>query len=110
MRAVINAMHEAPDAKWTLQKLAGQAAMSRTTFALRFKEFVGLSPMDYLTRWRMTLAADRLRHSRDSVAEIGRAVGYESEKSFSTAFKRVMNCPPRQYGRGQRTAGHSEPT
>lgn len=62
MRAVINAI---PDAKWTLQKLAGQAAMSRTTFALRFKEFVGLSPMDYLTRWRMALAADRLRHYRD---------------------------------------------
>lgn len=103
MRTVINAMHEAPGAKWTLQTLAAQAAMSRTTFALRFKELIGLSPMDYLTRWRMMLAADRLTHSRDPVAGIGRSLGYESEKSFSTAFKRIMNCSPRQYGRGQRT-------
>lgn len=102
MRAAINAMHEAPGAKWTLQMLAGQAAMSRTTFALRFKELVGLSPMDYLTRWRMRLAADRLAHSDESVARIGHALGYDSEKSFSAAFKRVMSCSPRQYGRGQR--------
>ncbi|MGG1943336.1 AraC family transcriptional regulator [Trinickia sp. NRRL B-1857] len=101
MRAAISAMHETPGAKWTLQTLAEQAAMSRTTFALRFKELVGLSPMDYLTRWRMTLAANRLTQSRDSVAEIGLELGYESEKSFSTAFKRVMNCSPRRYGRRQ---------
>lgn len=101
MRAVINAMHDAPGAKWTLQTLAGRAAMSRTAFALRFKELVGLSAMDYLTRWRMMLAAERLTHSRESVAEIGLALGYESEKSFSAAFKRIMNCPPRQYGRRQ---------
>ncbi|WP_069269379.1 AraC family transcriptional regulator [Paraburkholderia nodosa] len=107
MRAVINAMHEAPGTKWTLQTLAGQAAMSRTAFALKFKELVGLSPMDYLTRWRMTLAADKLRHSRDSVAEIARALGYESENSFSTAFKRVMNCSPRQYGRRESTGNVS---
>jgi AraC-like DNA-binding protein len=49
----------------------------------------------------MTLAANRLIQSRDSVAEIGLALGYESEKSFSAAFKRVMNCSPRQYGRRQ---------
>lgn len=101
MRAAINVMHESPGAKWSLQSLAEQAAMSRTSFASRFKELVGLSPMDYLTRWRMTLAANRLTRTRDSVAEIGLALGYESGKSFSTAFKRVMNCSPRQYGRRQ---------
>jgi AraC-like DNA-binding protein len=101
MRAVINAMHETPGAKWTLQTLAEQAAMSRTSFALRFKELVGITPMDYLTHWRMTLAAARLTHSRDSVADIGLALGYESEKSFSAAFKRIMKCAPRQYGRQQ---------
>ncbi|CAB3810641.1 AraC family transcriptional regulator [Paraburkholderia fynbosensis] len=101
MRAVINAMHDAPGARWTLQTLAGHAAMSRTTFALRFKKLVGLSPMEYLTRWRMMLAADRLTNSRDSVAGIGLALGYESEKSFITAFRRIMNCSPRQYARRQ---------
>jgi AraC-like DNA-binding protein len=102
MRAAINAMHESPARRWTLQAMAEQAAMSRTTFVLKFKELVGLSPMDYLTRWRMMLAADRLTSTRDSISQIGLALGYESEKSFSTAFKRVMNYSPRQYGRRQR--------
>jgi AraC-like DNA-binding protein len=101
MRAAINAMHEYPGRRWTLQAMAEQAAMSRTTFTLKFKETVGLSPMDYLTRWRMMLAADKLAGSSDSIAEIGFALGYESEKSFSTAFKRIMKCSPRQYGRTQ---------
>jgi len=104
LRAAINAMHESPGRRWTLQTMAEHAAMSRTTFTLKFKELVGVSPMDYLTRWRMMLAADRLTSSRDSVSEIGLALGYESEKSFSSAFKRVMNCSPRRYGRQQREA------
>jgi AraC-like DNA-binding protein len=54
--------------------------------------------MDYLARWRMALAAEKLTHSRDSISSIGLALGYESEKSFSTAFKRVMKCSPRRYG------------
>jgi AraC-like DNA-binding protein len=102
MRAAINAMHEYPGRRWTLQTMAEQAAMSRTTFALKFKETVGLSPMEYLTRWRMMRAADRLANSHDSISAIGCAFGYESEKSFSTAFKRAMNCSPRQYGHRQR--------
>ncbi|PYE15769.1 AraC family transcriptional regulator [Paraburkholderia silvatlantica] len=107
MRAAIAAMHASPGRRWTVQTMAEQAAMSRTTFALRFKETVGLSPMEYLTRWRMMLAADRLTHSRDSVSEVSLALGYESEKSFSTAFKRMMNCSPRQYSR-QRNAGTTD--
>lgn len=79
--------------------------MSRTIFAQKFKQTVGLSPINYLTRWRMMLAADRLTNSRDSISEISQALGYESEKSFSTAFKRVMNCSPRQYGRRQGELG-----
>jgi Cupin/Bacterial regulatory helix-turn-helix proteins, AraC family len=53
LRAAINAMHESPGRRWTLQTMAEHAAMSRTTFTLKFKELVGVSPMDYLTRWRM---------------------------------------------------------
>lgn len=55
--------------------------------------------MEYVTRWRMMLAADRLAHSGDSVAVVAGALGYESESAFSTAFKRQMGCPPRRYGR-----------
>ncbi len=105
LRAAIAAMHGAPGQRWTLQTLAREAGMSRTAFAVTFKERVGLSPMDYLTRWRMMQAADRLTSTRQSLAEIGLALGYESEKSFSTAFKRVMNCSPRQYGRRQGELG-----
>ncbi|WP_038387475.1 AraC family transcriptional regulator [Bradyrhizobium elkanii] len=101
LRAAIAAMHETPGDRWTLQTLARVAGMSRTAFAVKFKETVGVSPIEYLTRWRMIQAADRLSTSRQSLAEIGIAFGYESEKSFSTAFRRVMNCSPREYGRRQ---------
>ena len=99
--AAMNALHGDPARKWTIQSLADVAAMSRSTFALRFKERVGESPIDYLTRWRMLLAADRLLTSRDAIAVIAPALGYESDSAFSTAFKRVMGCAPRDYVRHQ---------
>jgi AraC-like DNA-binding protein len=110
MRAAISAMHASPGSPWTLQLMAEQAGMSRTAFVSKFKETVGLSPMGYLTRWRMMLAADRLTNSRNSVAEIGLALGYKSEKSFGTAFKRIMNCPPRQYARARSTSNGNQTT
>jgi AraC-like DNA-binding protein len=105
--AAISAIHGAPGERWTLQSLARVAGMSRTAFAVTFRETVGVSPIEYLTRWRMMQAADRLTSSRQSLAEIGSALGYESEKSFGTAFKRVMNCSPREYGRRQGAKGLS---
>jgi AraC-like DNA-binding protein len=95
----IAAMHEDPAHGWTLQALAERAGMSRSTFALKFKAMVGASPMDYLTRWRMLLAGDRLASSSDPVSVIALSLGYESESAFSTAFKRVMGCAPRQYNK-----------
>ena len=108
MGAAINAMHADPAHRWTLQELAERAGMSRSTFALKFKETVGASPMDYLTRWRMLLAGDRLANSSDPVSAIALSLGYESESAFSTAFKRVMDCSPRQYGRGRNPASASQ--
>jgi AraC-like DNA-binding protein len=99
MAAAINAMHDDPAHRWTLQELAERVGMSRSTFALKFKETVGASPMEYLARWRMLLAGDRLANSGDPVSVIALSLGYESESAFSTAFKRVMGCSPRQYGR-----------
>ena len=98
--AAIGAIHEAPAHRWTLQALAERAGMSRSTFALRFKETVGASPMEYLTRWRMLLAGDKLTNSSEPVSVLARSLGYKSESAFSTAFKQVMGCSPRQYGRG----------
>jgi AraC-like DNA-binding protein len=100
LRAAIGAMHHDPGRRWTVATLAVEAAMSRTAFALRFKQVAGLTPMAYLTRWRMLQAADKLTGTGQSLAEISSALGYESEKSFSATFKRVMRCSPRRYGRG----------
>jgi AraC-like DNA-binding protein len=97
--AAITAMHEAPGHRWTVQELAERIGLSRSVFAQRFKDTVGESPMEYLTRWRMLLAGDKLVNSTDPVSVISLALGYESEAAFSTAFRRVMGCSPRQYGR-----------
>ena len=101
MAAAIKAMHESPGAPWTVQSLAARAGMSRTTFAIKFRETVGTSPLEYLTRWRMTVAVDRLVRSSQPISEIGQALGYDSQSAFSLAFKRVMGCSPGQYGRGR---------
>ncbi len=99
MCGAITSMHDDPAHRWTLQELAKRVSMSRSTFAMKFKQTVGASPMDYLTRWRMLLAGDRLASSSDPISSIALSLGYESESAFSTAFKRVMGCSPRQYGR-----------
>jgi AraC-like DNA-binding protein len=103
MNAALHAMHADPSRRWTLKSLAEHVGMSRTAFTLKFKATVGVSVMHYLTRWRMMLAGDRLIHSEDLIATIALSLGYESESSFSTAFRRVVGVSPRQYGRGYHT-------
>jgi AraC-like DNA-binding protein len=98
-----------PGVGWLLalgdkQMLAQLVGMSRSKFALRFKEKVGVSAMEYLTRWRMLRAADRLTNSPESVTDIAISVGYESESSFGAAFKKVMGLSPRQYCRARAAA------
>ena len=99
MGAAIGAIHADPAHRWSLQALAERAGMSRSSFAEKFKATVGLAPMEYVTRWRMLLAGDRLANTGDPIAVIALSLGYESESAFSTAFKRVMGCAPRRYGR-----------
>ena len=100
MGKAIQAIHADPAHRWTLQALGAHVGMSRSTFALRFREKAGETPMEYVARWRMLLAGDRLDNSNDSISAIALSLGYESESAFSTAFKRVMGCTPRQHGRG----------
>ncbi|MFE9694920.1 cupin domain-containing protein [Micromonospora sp. NPDC005806] len=93
----LRAMHARPAQSWTVAELAQVAAVSRSTLAARFKEVVGRGPLDYLTGWRIELAADRIRRSDDTLSSIARAVGYGSESALSVAFKRTTGLSPRAY-------------
>ena len=97
--AAMAGLHSDPARRWTLDDLARQAGMSRSLFARRFRDRVGETPIAYLTRWRMMLAAERLAEGRYRLAEAAQSLGYASENAFNTAFKRVMGCPPRRYAR-----------
>ena len=87
-------MHAQPTDDWTAESLALKVGMSRSVFAERFTSLVGQPPMQYLTLWRMHIAAQRLREGRGGVAQIAFAVGYESEAAFSRAFKRHFGTSP----------------
>jgi len=99
LRAAIGAVHREPARRWTLGELASEAAMSRTVFATRFRQAVGLPPMDYVIRWRMSLAAERLASTGLTVSAVAHSVGYDSEKSFGAAFRRIRGIPPGAYAR-----------
>jgi AraC-like DNA-binding protein len=92
-------LHARPTEGWTAEALALEAGMSRSVFAERFTTLVGQPPMQYLTFWRMHVAAQQLREGRGNVAQIGFAVGYESEAAFSRAFKRQFGVSPGSWRR-----------
>ena len=102
LRAAVAAIHAEPARRWTVTSLAQTAAMSRSSFALRFSKLAGETPMNYLARWRMFLAVDRLETGATPLATIAQDLGYASESSFSTAFKRIMGRSPRQFTRTSR--------
>ena len=98
LAAAIRRMHEDPGHAWTVAELAGEAALSRSTFFDRFRRAVGTAPMDYLLTWRMALAQDLLRQRQGGrhggIAEVARSVGYGSASTFSVAFARHVGVPP----------------
>ncbi len=90
-------LHAEPARPWTVAELAGEAGVSRATFARRFADLVGEPPMAYLTGWRLCLAADLLASSDATVESVARRVGYESGFGLSVAFKRVYGTRPSQH-------------
>jgi AraC-like DNA-binding protein len=94
-------LHERPSHPWTLADLARAVATSRTVLAERFSQVVGIPPMQYLTQWRLQLAAEQLTNGSAKVAAIGAAVGYESEAAFSRAFKRATGEAPAAWRRAR---------
>ncbi|POM26667.1 Regulatory protein SoxS [Actinomadura rubteroloni] len=91
------ALHADPARAWTLDGLATRLAVSRATLARRFAARAGQPPLAYLTRWRMELAAHRLRTTADPIGPIARSVGYTSEYAFNRAFHRVCGVTPGRY-------------
>src|SRR5262249_34880618 len=99
-------VHASPARRWTAEDLAREAGSSRTVLTERFNELLGRPPIDYVTGWRIQLAADRLRNGRDSMRAIAADTGYESEAAFNRAFKRVTGMTP---GRWRDGGGDSPP-
>ncbi len=87
-------LHAHPERPWTVEELAAEVAVARSTLADRFTLLVGEPPMRYLAAWRIQLAQSLLRQSRTSVAEVALRVGYESEAAFNRAYKRHVGQPP----------------
>jgi AraC-like DNA-binding protein len=97
LRPALTLMHAEPGKPWGLAELARAAAMSRTTFAERFRSLAGVPPLTYLNGWRMLLAQRALRDGDVGVRSLALELGYSSESAFSTAFKRQVGESPLRY-------------
>ena len=99
----IRRMHEQPGRSWTIADLAGEAALSRSTFFDRFRRAIGTAPIDYLLTWRMALAQNLLREGDARIGEVAKRVGYGSASTFSVAFARHVGIPPGRFAGRQST-------
>jgi AraC-like DNA-binding protein len=97
LRPALRLMHAEPGRPWSLPDLARAAAMSRTSFATRFRTVAGVPPLTYLNRWRMLLAQRALRDGDVRVGSLATELGYASDSAFSTAFKREVGESPLRY-------------
>lgn len=105
----LNAMHGRPAHAWTLDELAREAGGSRSLLAERFQHLVGSSPMQYLTQWRMLLAANLLTQSSAPLSRIAEDVGYQNDTAFSRAFRREYGAPPAAWRRGRMAVRNRNP-
>ena len=96
---VLTLLHTEPDKAWTVDALSKTVAMSRSALAERFTSLVGESPIQYLTKLRLAAAAHELSTGKQPVGKIAERAGYESEASFSRAFKRQYGAPPATWRR-----------
>ena len=93
----LSAVHDRVDTPWTVESLAAAAGMSRSAFAVRFKELLGQTPLEYVTEWRMQKSMQLLQQRDKKLIDVARLVGYESDAAFSKAFKRVVGANPGEY-------------
>jgi AraC-like DNA-binding protein len=102
-------IHAKPAKAWTVEELAGEVGLSRSALAERFTGLIGQPPMQYLTRWRLQLAANLLRTGSGNVASVAADVGYDSEAAFNRAFKRELGVTPAAWRRAPAAAPSSPP-
>lgn len=101
-------LHQSPAHPWTVESLAREAGTSRSVLAERFAHYTGQTPMNYLTRWRMALAANLLRSSSMPVTQVAVQVGYETDAALSRAFRREYGMPPVAWRRQQLAVGSND--
>jgi AraC-like DNA-binding protein len=102
--AALRALHATPAHPWTVAELANQAALSRSAFARRFTDLLGVAPLAYLSDWRMAIARERLRDTEAGLSAIAQSLGYASEFSFAAAFKRHAGVAPGRWRHQARAA------
>lgn len=98
--SALKSIHANVNGPWTVESLAAAAGMSRSAFALRFKELLGQTPLDYVTDWRMQKALVLLKGNDKKLIEVAQSVGYESDAAFNKAFKRIVGVTPGEYRQG----------
>ncbi|HEY1120225.1 MAG TPA: AraC family transcriptional regulator, partial [Haloferula sp.] len=103
LAGALRAIHTQTAKPWSLETLAREAGMSRSSFAERFARVTGSTPLDYLLQWRLAVAKDLLAHGEMNIGETALAVGYESASGFSTAFSRETGESPKQFVERQRS-------
>lgn len=101
-------LHNDPAREWTVDDLARRVGLSRTRLGERFRHFLGMSPIAYLTEWRMKLGAEALETTEQSVVEVALSVGYNSEAAFNRAFKRAYQLPPAQFRQARKRSARGE--
>lgn len=98
-------IHREPQSSWTVESLGRAVGLSRSGFAARFQSLVGIPPLQYLTQWRMQIAANLLLQQRTlSIGQVAFRVGYDSETSFGRAFKRTYQATPGNWRKQQAKA------
>ncbi|HKE43236.1 MAG TPA: AraC family transcriptional regulator [Steroidobacteraceae bacterium] len=103
--AALRLMHGRPSEGWTVDSMAREVGLSRSAFADRFVNIMGTPPMQYLSSWRLKLAANLLEEQRLSIAQAAAEVGYESEAAFNRAFKKLVGVPPGAWRRARAPTG-----
>jgi len=110
--AALKSIHQDVNGAWTVESLAVIASMSRSAFAVRFKELLGQTPLEYVTEWRMQKAIQLLKQRDKKLVDVAQSVGYESDAAFGKAFKRVVGLTPGEYrhnGGSSNLLDHSHP-